>query len=73
MALKALSRLELFHLGAWRPPERYALRRAVAPLSDRQAQRLPEPARTIHHRRVPRTTEQAIPAEPWALGSGPRR
>jgi len=47
---KTLARLESFHLGAWRGHDRYALRRAVAPLGDRQARRLPEPARTFHYR-----------------------
>lgn len=48
--VKALTRLEMFHLGRWLDGGRYALRRAVSPLGDRQAQRLPEPARSIHYR-----------------------
>jgi hypothetical protein len=50
--VKALARLEAFHIGAWRPDNQYALRRAVAPLTDRQAQRLPRLARTIHFQTV---------------------
>jgi hypothetical protein len=50
--VKALARLQAFHIGAWRPDNQYALRRAVAPLTDRQAQRLPRLARTIHFQTV---------------------
>jgi hypothetical protein len=53
--VKALARLELFHLGRWLDDDRYALRRAVAPLGDRQARRLPEPARSIHYRSLRRS------------------
>jgi hypothetical protein len=50
--VKALVRLQAFHIGAWRPDNQYALRRAVAPLTNRQAQRLPRLARTIHFQTV---------------------
>jgi hypothetical protein len=69
--VKALTRLELFRIGAWRDPESYALRRAVSVLSDRQAQRLPEPARSIHYRSVLRTTGKAISAHASTSGSSP--
>jgi hypothetical protein len=39
-------------LGAWRPDNQYALRRAVAPLTDRQARRLPQLARSVHYQPV---------------------
>jgi hypothetical protein len=45
----ALDHLVAFGLAQWMPGE-YALRLAVPPLSDRQAARLPEPARSIHDR-----------------------
>jgi hypothetical protein len=48
--VRTLGHLEDFGLGAWRPNGHYALRRAVAPLSDRQARRLPQRARSIHYR-----------------------
>jgi hypothetical protein len=50
--VKALDRLEAFRLGAWQRDARYALRLTVAPLTDRQAQRLPHLARTVHYRTV---------------------
>jgi hypothetical protein len=50
--VKALGRLQAFHIGAWRPDNEYALRRAVAPLTDRQARRLPQLARTVHYQSV---------------------
>ncbi len=68
---KALARLELFGLGAWRQPDRYALRLAVAPLADRGARRLPEPARTIHYRTIPDTDDPTIPAS-GPTGSQPQ-
>jgi hypothetical protein len=69
--VKALDRLEAFRIGQWRTPERYALRTALAPLSDRQARRLPEPARTIHYRSLPHspTTD---PVGRVTDGPGPR-
>jgi hypothetical protein len=50
--VKALDRLEAFRLGAWQRDARYALRLTVAPLTDRQAKRLPHLARTVHYRTV---------------------
>lgn len=50
--VKALDRLEAFYLGAWQGDARYALRLTVAPLTDRQAKRLPHLARTVHYRTV---------------------
>ena len=70
--VKALTRLEMFRIGAWRGGDRYALRRSVAPLSDRHAQRLPEPARTIHYRSVPRSPASPSPAQSCAGRSGTR-
>ena len=70
--VKALDRLEVFRLGGWRYPTVYALRRAVAPLSDRQARRLPEPARAIHYRSVAHSPAANRPLPDSAHRSGRR-
>jgi hypothetical protein len=68
---KALARLELFGLGAWRQPDRYAVRLAVAPLAERRARRLPEPARTIHNRTIRGTDNPPVAAGGCPTGSQP--
>jgi hypothetical protein len=72
--IKALARLEAFNIGTWRPNNHYALRRAVAPLTDRQAQRLPQLARAIHYRTLrPGGYPESGEAAPVRPGTGPVR
>lgn len=72
--IKALARLEAFNLGRWLPDNHYALRRAVAPLTDRQAQRLPQLARAIHYRTLrPGGYPDSGEPAPVRPGTGPVR
>src|ERR1700737_3969196 len=47
--VRSLRRLELFGGASWNG-EIYAVRRALAPISERQLQRLPSLAKTVHRR-----------------------
>ena len=61
--VRSLRRLELFGGASWNG-EIYAVRRALAPISERQLQRLPNLARTVHRRaqQRPDSNSRSTPA-----------
>jgi hypothetical protein len=66
--VRTLARLEAFRLGQWRHDDHYALRRAVAPLNDRQARRLPPMARAVHYGTLGRLADDADTIGPTGAG-----